>query len=314
MLPRIISLLPSATEIICALGARDALVGVSHECDFPLGVERLPHCSATRRPLAKGSRAIDEGVKAILAEALSVYRVDTALLRDLKPDIIVTQAQCEVCAVSEDDLAAALAEWTGGKPEIVSLSPMRLADVWADILRVGEALGRARKADALLTRLTGRVAKILERCEGLGPKRVGFIDWIDPLIMGAEWIPELIRLAGGEPVLGAEGAHAEAVAFETLVEAGPEVLLVAPCGFGIPDALADLPLLAARPGWSSLPAVHQGEVYVADGNHYFNRPGPRLVESLEIMAEILNPAMVDFGHRGLAYGPWPGPTTPRRLN
>jgi iron complex transport system substrate-binding protein len=304
MLPRIVSLLPSATEIICALGARDALVGVSHECDFPAGVERLPHCSATRRPLGQGSRAIDEGVKAILADALSVYRVDTDLLRELKPDIIVTQAQCEVCAVSEDDLVDALADWTGTRPQIVSLSPMRLAEVWGDIMRVGDALGRSKKADALVGRLTGRVAKILDRCEGLGSPRVGFIDWIDPLIMGAEWIPELIRLAGGEPVLGTEGDHAAAVSFEALAEARPDVLLVAPCGFGIPAALADLPVLAARPGWSGLPAVQAGEVYVADGNHYFNRPGPRLVESLEIMAEILNPAVVDFGHRGVSYGPW----------
>jgi len=313
MLPRIVSLLPSATEIVCALGAREALVGVSHECDFPAGVEGLPHCSATRRPLGKTSRAIDEGVKAILAEALSVYSVDTELLKSLKPDIIVTQAQCEVCAVSEDDLTAALAEWTGGRPKIVSLSPMRLAEVWGDVLRVGEALGRPKKADALLERLTGRVAKILERCEVPEPRRVGFIDWIDPLIMGAEWIPELVRLAGGAPVVSADGAHAEAIAFETLARAAPEVLLVAPCGFGIPQALADLPVLAAQPGWADLPAVRNGEVYVADGNHYFNRPGPRLVESLEIMAEILNPAVVDFGHRGVGYGPWPG-SAPQRLN
>jgi iron complex transport system substrate-binding protein len=313
MLPRIVSLLPSATEIICALGAREALVGVSHECDFPAGIERLPHCSATKRPLGKGSRGIDRAVKAILAEALSVYRVDTDLLKALKPDIIVTQAQCEVCAVSEADLNEALAQWTGTRPRLVSLAPMRLAEVWSDILRVGEALGRAKAADGLVARLTDRVARILERCEGLPARRVGFIDWIDPLIMGAEWIPELIRLAGGEPVLGAEGEHARAVPFEALAAARPEMLLVAPCGFGIPEALADLPGLAALPGWGELPAVRDGEVYVADGNHYFNRPGPRLVESLEIVAEILNPAVIDFGHRGVAYGPWPN-LIPLRLN
>jgi iron complex transport system substrate-binding protein len=303
--PRIVSLLPSATEIVCALGLSDALVGVSHECDFPAGIESLPHCSGVKRPLGEGSAAIDATVRAILSEALSVYRVDVDLLKALKPDFVVTQAQCEVCAVSEDDLATALAGWTGGRPEILSLSPMRLADAFADIERVGAALGRAGEAARCIERLSARMDAIARKAACLPPRRVALIDWLAPLMMGAEWMPELVELAGGAPLLAEPGQHTHAIPFAALAKAAPEIIIVAPCGFSIPQSLADMPALTGRPGWGDLPAMRKGEVYVADGNHYFNRPGPRLVESLEIVAEILNPAMFDFGHRGKAYLPWP---------
>lgn len=303
MLPRVISLLPSATEIICALGARDALVGVSHECDFPFGVERLPQCSRTRRSLGQGSRAIDDGVKAILADALSVYEVHADLIAALEPDLIVTQAQCEVCAVSEAELVDALAGRVNTQPVLISLSPMTLSDVWSDIHRVGDGLGVS--SQPLVDHLNERVNNIAPVCERTERPNVAFIDWIDPLIMGAEWIPELIRLAGGTPVLAQDGVHAQAIPFDDLVKADPEVILTAPCGFTLMQGMMDMPGLAGQPGWGALRAICNEEVYVADGNHYFNRPGPRLVESLEIMAEILNPSMVDFGHRGRSYRRWP---------
>ena len=307
MLPRIVSLLPSATEIVCALGLGDALVGVSHECDFPAGVEKLPHCSDVKRPLGKGSARIDASVREILTEALSVYRVDADLLKKLRPDFVLTQAQCEVCAVSEDDLVSTLQDWTEGRPQILSLSPMRLSDAFADIERVGAALGRSPEAARCIERLSARIDAIADKARSRPPRRVALIDWLDPLMMGAEWMPELVDLAGGIPVLAEPGQHTKPLPFEALIEAAPEAIIVAPCGFSIPDALADMPAFAARPGYADLPAFRNGEVYVADGNHYFNRPGPRLVESLEIVAEILNPDVFTFGHRGKVYLPWSTP-------
>jgi iron complex transport system substrate-binding protein len=299
--PRVVSLLPSATEIVCALGSREALVGVSHECDFPSGVEELPHCCDVRQPLGQGSTQIDWSVKAILEQALSVYRVDAIRLRGLKPDLIITQAQCEVCAVSEADLATALAEWTGGRPDILSLSPITLQDVWADIEGIGGALGKAEEAEALAGRAQDRVGAIAATSRKLPSPRVALIDWLAPLIMGAEWMPELVALAGGVSLLAQAGSHASHIAWEALRAADPELILVAPCGLSIEEARRDMPALTALPGFDSLTAARRGEVYLADGKHYFNRPGPRLVESLEIAAEIIHPERFQFGHEGRAW-------------
>lgn len=298
---RIVSLLPSATEIVCALGAREALVGVSHECDFPGGVERLPHCSGVKRPLGTRAGEIDRNVKALLAETLSVYRVDTALLYALEADLIVTQAQCEVCAVSENELAQALAAWTGRKPQLLSLAPLRLADVWDDIGRVGRALEREEAASNLVHSLKTRVEAIERISKFTQRRRVALIDWLDPLIMGAEWMPELVTLAGGGPLLATAGNHATQISWEALRAADPEVIVIAPCGMGMDEAALDLPGFQALPGYDRLTAVRKGEVYLADGKHYFNRPGPRLVESLEILAEILHPRLFGFGHEGKAW-------------
>jgi iron complex transport system substrate-binding protein len=182
---------------------------------------------------------------------------------------------------------------------------MTLADVFGDIDRLGAALGRAREAKACVAALSERMDAIARKAAGQPARRVALIDWIAPLMMGAEWMPELVTRAGGVPLLAEPGAHTKPVLFAALAAAQPEVVIVAPCGFSIADSLADMPLLSAEPGWANLPAVRNGEVYVADGNHYFNRPGPRLAESLEIVAEILNPELFNFGHRGKAYLPWP---------
>jgi len=301
MSPRTVSLLPSGTEIVCALGCREALVGVSHECDFPAGVADLPHCCGIRRPLGQSSAEIDRGVKAILEEALSVYRVDAERLKALRPELVITQAQCEVCAVGEGDLTAALAEWAGARPRVLSLSPMTLAEVWADIGRVGEALGTPKHAAALADELQARVAAIAAQTRDLPRPRVALVDWLEPLIMGAEWLPELVALAGGEAVLGVVGGHGNHIAWDVLRAADPEVILIAPCGLSVEEAARDMPALTGLPGFGEVSAARKGEVYLADGKHYFNRPGPRLVESLEIAAEIIHPERFRFGHEGRAW-------------
>lgn len=301
MLPRVVSLLPSATEIVCALGCREALVGISHECDFPPGVEDLPHCCGLKRPLGRSSVEIDRSVRALLETALSVYRVDVAQLKALQPDIVITQAQCEVCAVSEDELRAALADWTGRRPQVVSLSPLTLNDVWDDIRRVAVALGRAPEAGELVERLAAAISEIAGRARDLPRPRVALIDWVDPLIMGGEWMPELVSLAGGVPLLATAGAHARRIEWEALGTVDPEIILIAPCGLSMEESEWDLRALQGHSVFESLAAVRNGKVYVADGKHYFNRPGPRLVESLEITAEIVHPERFHFGHEGRAW-------------
>lgn len=297
--PRIISLLPSATEIVAALGFRDHLVGRSHECDFPPGVEELPICSSTKVPADGTSYEIDERVKAIVAEGLSVYRVDVERLRELRPDFILTQTQCAVCAVTPRDLEQALCAWTGAQPAIVSLEPNDLADVWNDIRRVGQSLGVRERAEKLIDSLTARLAAIRDQARMAQSRpSVAAIEWLGPLMAGGNWMPELIEIAGGRGLFAQSGEHSSWLEWATLIEADPEVILLLPCGFKIAQTIRDLPLLTENPAWPNLRAVKQGRVYLIDGHHFFNRPGPRLVESAEIVAEILHPDRFSFGHRG----------------
>jgi iron complex transport system substrate-binding protein len=299
--PRIISLLPSATEIVAALGFADHLVGRSHECDFPPGVEDLPACSSTKIPAQGNSSEIDERVKEIVAEGLSVYRVDVKRLRELRPDLILTQTQCAVCAVTPRDLEDALCTWTGAQPGIVSLEPNDLSDVWNDIRRVGEALGVLSRAEGLIGSLTKRLAAIREQARDLSRPSVAAIEWLDPLMSGGNWMPELIEIAGGSSLFARPGEHSNWLNWATLIEADPEVILLLPCGFKIAQTIRDLNLLTENPAWANLRAVKERRVYAIDGHHFFNRPGPRLVESAEIVAEILHPDRFNFGHRGTGW-------------
>jgi iron complex transport system substrate-binding protein len=300
--PRIISLLPSATEIVAALGFVDHLVGRSHECDFPLGVEKLPVCSSTEIPAQGTSYEIDERVKEIVAEGLSVYRVDVDRLRELRPDFILTQTQCAVCAVTPRDLEQALCTWTGAQPAIISLEPNNLDDAWNDIRRVGDALGVLPRAEQLIESLIKRLTAIYEEAR-TAPSRptVAAIEWLGPLMAGGNWMPELIEIAGGTSLFARAGEHSNWLDWATLVEADPEVILLLPCGFKIAQTIRDLNLLTENPAWANLRAVQQGRVYLIDGHHFFNRPGPRLVESAEIVAEILHPERFNFGHRGTGW-------------
>ena len=300
--PRIISLLPSATEIVAALGFGEHLVGRSHECDFPPGVEQLPICSSTKIPVHESSYAIDERVKEIVAEGLSVYRVDTERLRQLQPDFILTQTQCAVCAVTPRDLEQALCTWVGTQPAIVSLEPNDLSDVWNDIRRVGESLGVSQRADELIASLTQRLAVIREKVVNVEARpTVAAIEWLGPLMAGGNWMPELIETAGGRSLLAQPGQHSPWLEWQQLIDADPDVILLLPCGFKIVQTIADLGLLAENPAWPRLRAVQSGKVYLIDGHHFFNRPGPRLVESAEIVAEILHPDRLVFGHRGTGW-------------
>lgn len=299
--PRIISLLPSATEIVVALGFADHLVGRSHECDFPAGVEKLPICSSSKVPGDGTSYEIDQRVKAIVAEGLSVYRVDVDRLRELRPDLILTQTQCAVCAVTPRDLEQALCTWTGVQPTMVSLEPNNLDDVWNDIRRVGEALSVSSRAEELIASLSKRLVAIREAAQELSRPTVAAIEWLGPLMAGGNWMPELIEIAGGRSLFAQPGEHSSWLDWATLIEADPEVILLLPCGFKIAQTIRDLNLLTENPAWASLRAVKQGRVYLIDGHHFFNRPGPRLVESAEIVAEILHPELFAFGHRGTGW-------------
>ena len=299
--PCVVSLIASATEIVCALGSEHLLVARSHECDWPQSVTRLPQASRPAFLTEGSSRAIDLAVKERLSRALSVYEVDAELLKRLRPDVILTQTQCEVCAVTPGDVERAVCELTDHPVRIVALEPNRLGDVWEDIRRVAAALGVAGQGGALVNRLRRRVLEIGMRAAKLERPSVATIEWIDPLMTAGNWMPELVELAGGVSLFGEAGKHSPWLEWEDVVARDPDVLLISPCGFGIPRTRQELALLEAQPGWSGLKAVRSGRVYVADGNAYFHRPGPRLVESLEILAEILHPPMFRFGHEGTGW-------------
>ena len=299
---RVASLIASATEIVTALGGRDLLVARSHECDFPTHVVTLPAVTAPKLDIAKPSGDIDRQVKMLLEQALSVYRVDAEALRALAPDVVITQTQCEVCAVSQSDVEAALAHWTGERPRIVSLAPNALEDVFADIDRVAEALGVEERGRALTAFMRERIDAVAQRARTLPARpRVAAIEWIEPLMAAGNWVPELIALAGGENLFGEAGKHSPWMEWRDLVRADPDVILVTPCGFDIARSTREMPALTALPEWSSLRAVQSGTVFVADGNQYFNRPGPRLVDSLEILAELLHPAAFPSRHAGTGW-------------
>lgn len=299
--PRVASLLASATEIVAALGARDLLVARSHECDYPADVALLPAVTAPKLDTSRPSSDIDRAVKELVEQALSVYRVDAAALRALAPDIIVTQTQCEVCAVSEDDVIAALADWTGVRPRIVSLLPNGLDDVFADIRRVAAALQHAERGEALVRDMQARMDAVAARAAGLARPRVACVEWIDPLMAAGNWMPELVALAGGLNVIGDAGRHSPWLTFDQLAAADPDVVVILPCGFDIERTRAELPALSARPQWQALRAVRARQVYLTDGNQYFNRPGPRLTDSVEILGEILHPQEFGIGRQGTAW-------------
>ncbi len=303
---RVVSLIASSTEIVCALGLEKSLVGRSHECDYPKTVTRLPVCTEPLIDPSRSSIEIDRQVKDVLRDALSVYRVDRGVLESLQPDVIITQSQCEVCAVSLRDVEGALAGWLDSRPRVVSLEPMGLADVWTDIRTVAGALGVPERGMSLVEHLQRRVAAIAERARAL-PTRptVACIEWIEPLMAAGNWVPELVVLAGGVNLFGEAGKHSPWMTWEALRHADPDVIVVMPCGFDIPRTLEELPALTRNPEWCSLHAVKQGRVYVTDGNQYFNRPGPRLVESLEILAELFHPETFDFDHKGSGWVPVP---------
>ncbi len=296
---KIISLLPAATEIVCALGLQDQLVGRSHECDFPESVKDLPVCSSAKFISGSDSLEIDRQVKEILTDALSIYTIDKELIRKLNPDVIITQAQCEVCAVSLKDVEAALENLLDKECRIISLEPNMLADVYNDIRSIAEIMGATTQASDLLEIAEERLEIIRHKLKFISEKpKVACIEWLAPLMIAGNWTPEMVELAGGDPILAVNGKHSPFVDFRDLLKEDPDLIVVMPCGFSIPRTLQEINLLLDLPGWPDLKAVKNNRIYIADGNQYFNRSGPRLTDSVEILAEIINPKQFVFGYEG----------------
>lgn len=301
---RIVSLLASATEMVAALGCLDQLVGRSHECDYPPEVQRLPVVSTVQIDTEGSSTKIDAQVKQLAHEAftsedaalqaLSIYAIDVEQLQALQPDVIFTQTQCEVCAVSERDVMRAVQQLTGLQPRIVSLSPRRLSDVWEDVLRVGQALGQQEQAAMLVAEYQRRLQRLKNTTDTEGKKpRVTVLEWLDPLMAAGNWTPELVAYAGGENVFGETGLHSPWLTWDELQAADPDVLVLSPCGFTLERTQVDVPLLQQHRGWQALSAARNGRVYAIDGNAYLNRSGPRLVESAELLARVLWDGQLD---------------------
>jgi len=296
----VVSLLPSATEIVAALGFADRLVGRSHECDFPREVERLPACTEPKIDVFGGTEEIHREMTELLAATLSVYRVDTERLRGLFPTHIVTQVQCEVCAVSLGDVEEALEEWAAGRrPALVALNPASLEDVFSDFERVAAALGAPERGRRLVASMRERMETVAAAASVLsGRPRVATIEWLSPLMTAGNWIPELVSMAGGVDLFGTAGRHSVWREWDEIRAADPDVLLIFPCGFALERVRREAERLATLPGWRELSAVAAGSVYLCEANQYFNRPGPRLAETLEIVAEVLHPERFAFGHEG----------------
>ena len=301
---RIVSLLPSTTEIACALGFQQALVGRSHECDFPPGVEHLPILTEPKLDASATSARIDDRVKQLVRDGLSVYRVDAEKLRELRPTVILTQDHCQVCAASLRDVEEALTTWLGERPRVLSLNPNGLEEVWNDISRVASELGVEARGRDYVAELGERVAGIAEQTVRIRHRpSVACVEWIDPLMAAGNWVPELVTLAGGNSAFGEKGEHSAWLEWESLRAADPDVIALLPCGFDIERTRRELGPLIAQPGWGNLRAVQAGRVFITDGNQYFNRPGPRLFESLEILAEILHPDHFAPKHRDTGWQP-----------
>ncbi len=287
--PRIISLIASSTEILVRMGYERFLVGRSHECDYPATVLSLPAVTSPKFPTDGTSYEIDQRIRAIVQEGLSVYRVDAEKVKQLAPTHIVTQVQCQICAVSLRDVDAALKEITGCDPKVIHLEPYNMEGVFKDIEKIGEGLNDLEAAQRLIAKMKSELAEIYERF-GNSPQRKSLvcIEWIKPLMSAGHWTPELTEIAGGNFLLGKAGLHSPILTFEDLLAADPDVLLIAPCGLPIERTMREVPLLQSHPQWKILKAVQNGQVYVADGNQYFNRPGPRLVDTARIIAEALH--------------------------
>jgi len=296
---KIVSLLPSATEIVCALGLEKNLVGRSHECDYPASVKQLPVCSEANFPDNLSSSAIDVKVKEILADALSVYTVNRELIKQLAPDIVITQAQCEVCAVSLKDVEEALENYLDKQARIISLQPNGLDDIFSDIKTIAAALNVSEAGNALLEDLRERVDIIRHKLKFNESKpTVACIEWLEPLMLSGNWMPGLVSIAGGLSILTEQGKHSPYIQWEDIRRLDPDVLIVMPCGFSIRRTLKEINLLLQLPGFDDMKAVKNNRVFIADGNQYFNRPGPRIVDSIEILAEIINPKQFIFGYEG----------------
>lgn len=285
---RIASLLPSATEIVCGLGLRESLVGVTHECDYPPSVNKLPKVTRSLIPTTATSAGIDALVRERVATQSALYSLDMDVLRCVEPDLIITQSLCDVCAVAESEVNEASSALPH-RPTVLNLEPTCLDDVFDSIAKVGTATGHDSDAQAFIAELKGRVHAVAKRSRAMHHRpRVLLLEWIDPPSSAGHWNPELIELAGGRVAIGTAGGRSTTVPWHQIVSADPEVLLIACCGFNIERTLQDIPILQAYDGWDDLQCVQSNRVFVADGSSLFNRPGPRLVDSLELLANVVD--------------------------
>ncbi len=299
---RILPLLSSATEIIHALGLGAFQVGRSHECDFPPETQALPVCTRPSISVEGSSADIDRNVKQRLASALSIYEVDTEAIRRLRPTHVITQSQCEVCAVSLRDVERALEEELATTTRVVSLQPYELRDLWSDIRRVAEAMQESAAGEALVSRLQHRMEEMeLRARQAIRRPRVAAIEWMEPLMAAGNWVPELIEKAGGENLFGVAGQHSPWMTWDELAAADPDAIVALPCGFDLQRTHEEMHWLTDRPGWSMLKAVRTNQVFVCDGNQFMNRSGPRLVESLQIFGEILHPELFSPALQGVGW-------------
>lgn len=286
---RIVSLLPSTTEIICELGFEDQLVGRSHECDQPESIKDLPALTDSSVKNTGNSAEIDQNIKSLLENGLSIFNVNAELLAEIKPDIVFTQDHCEVCAVSLDDVKSAVRKTCSKDTEVVSLSPANLSEVYQSFKIIGQTLDAEAKANQLVEELKLRMEIIRNTVIGEPVKRVACLEWIDPLMTGGNWIPELLEIVGAEYLLSEPGKHSPWIQWDDVVAENPDVILVMPCGYDIDQTTDEIHLLTQKENWTSIKAVQNNEVYILDGNRYFNRPGPSIFESTRILAEILHP-------------------------
>jgi iron complex transport system substrate-binding protein len=300
---RIASLLSAATELVCALGVGERLVARSHECDTPEWVKALPAASRPTFDITGSSREIDARVRALIAAGEPLYEVDQDLLDRLAPDLLITQTHCEVCAVAPGDIQRG-APTEAARP-VVSLQAGTLEGVLDSFQQVADLLGLSERGRRLVAGLRERVDRVADRTRGLERPTVVCVEWLDPVYVAANWTPELVSLAGGVDALGRPGEHSSATPWNAVRRADPDVLVVAACGFGLERTLAEMDVLAANPGWSDLRAVRHGRVFVADGNLYFNRSGPSLFETVEILAEMLHPSEFAPTHHGRTWQPYP---------
>ena len=290
---RIVSLLPSATEILFALGFDSEIVGVSHECDFPPQARTKRVVIQSRIPKEASPSEIDRLVREYVGRGESLYAVDAQALEELAPDLIITQDLCHVCAASPDDLAAALARFPE-RPEVMCLNPLDLGDVWRDILWVGEETGRGRTAEKLLEEIGERLGyledAVAEATHSGGTRpRVAFLEWLQPFYVGGHWVPELIELAGGHDLIGRFHTPSFRVTLDEIVTAAPDVILVSPCGYNGQKSLEEYRTMVLPEAWNAIPAVQRGRVYALEANSYFSRPGPRLITGIEALAKTLHP-------------------------
>lgn len=292
---RIVSLLPSATEILFALGLDREIAGVSHECDFPAAARSKPVVIHSRIPEGTPPLEIDRMVREFVSRGESLYAVDADLLERLQPDLIVTQDLCHVCAASPGDLAAALARFHR-RPHVLCLNPQNLGDVWRDVLWVGEETGRGPRAERLVQRIGEKLAAVEQRVRSMQERpRVLFLEWLQPFYVGGHWVPEMIELAGAADALGKAGTPSFRVSLEELVEAAPDAIVVAPCGYSAEQAREEYRRLQFPDEWRAIPAVRNGRVFALEANSYFSRPGPRLITGIEMLVGVFHSPAASFG-------------------